>query len=607
MSDPRESRLHPARTRATFLAWTTSALPRALALTASASAPTLLPTAALAVAWTLAGRDIAARLALACARERLVAADRGPGAVVLRPTGGAALSVPIARAGAFGLDRPDLDAARDPALDRPLALLDRLALDLSLGPGDHARIADELADSAFNYAVALVVAELRARTLLAGRRWPAPLDPESLVIAGHPWHPMCKTRLGLHLHDNLRHGPDVMARGTTCAVDVLADDVVRVGEFAEHAVFPAPAPGWVRLPVHLLQRRRLPQVFAAVWGARMRPAACFPRAGRSLLSLRTVALGELHIKLATAMHTTSALRQVSPMSVHNGPAISALLARVLAADPSVSASLRVQPELAAAGLDPRRHGGLAGQLGVIIRPEPAPLARELSAAASPEVWVCAALGERRPGADVAASLMHDPGLLHRRAGDRLLRTITAAYPSPDHALRDYISKLVPPVLRLCAAHGVALEVHLQNTLVVHDRGRVAGFLVRDLGGVRIHRPRLRAAGHDVALAPGSFVVTDDLAEVQSKVAHTLLHAHLTAVIGWAAELGADEPALWRYTRQVIRDSLGAWAVDPRHAAACHADRDALLAPSARAKALLKMRLGERVSDYAYTEVAAPFA
>ena len=628
------SQLHPTRDRATFLSWTSAALPRVFAgsLARPPSGPpwarepgqspfaASLPPPVLAAAWTLAGRDIAARLALACARERLVDADLAAGALTLRPARGPHILLPLSCHGPFALHRPDLDADRDPALAHPLALLQRLAPDLSLGPATLARVADELADSAFNLALALALAELRLRTRLAGRPWPAPLDPENLVITGHPWHPMTRTRLGLRLHDNLRHAPEALALGTVCAVDIAAADAVVTGNFAELSarVFPVAPPGWVRVPVHALQRRRLPRLLAAAWGPHVRPAACVPRAGRALLSLRTVALGDLHLKLSTDMHTTSARRQVSPMSVRNGPQVGDLLAKILAGDPHARRGLRVQQEPGGAGLDPAVFGPHAGLLGVLLRDSAAPLARSLAAAESPalsdspSVWVCAALGERWPGdphglsSRPDLSVARDPGLLHRRTGDLLLRTITAAYPDPDAALRRYVDLLVPPALRLCTAHGVALELHLQNTLVVHQRGRLCGFIVRDLGGIRLHRDRLRAAGHAITLAPGSFLATDDLAELQTKLTHTLFHAHLTAVFAAAAALGADPAAAWQYTRAVVRDVLTAWSADPRLASACAADQSALLATTGRAKALLRMRLDERTTEYAYTTVDTPF-
>jgi len=615
------------RGRATFLAWAGAALPRAF------PGPPL-PVAALHAAWALAAADISARLALACAREQLVAASLADDGLLLRPAARAPLRLPLLRRGVFGLHHPDLDAAREPTLADPLALLAALAPGLALDVGVITRIAAELADSCFHLAMARALAELRLRARLAGCAWPAPLDPENLVISGHPWHPMCKTRVGLHLHEVLRFAPEALAAAEVHAVELALPVAWSSPDFLDMSrqIFgPAPA-GWLRVPAHALQRRRLPRLLGDFWGAAVRPADVAPRPARALLSLRTVALGDLHLKLSAALHTTSAWRQVSPMSVQNGPELGALLARIAAADPQTARGLQLQAEPAAAGLDPSAPGlgSLAGQLGVIVRRDFDAPARALARAAGvidePTVWVCAALGERWPGdpselnAHVSSgmstvrkdrlddpALERSPLLLHRREGDTLLRAITSAYPSPAAALQHYVALLVPPALRLCTAHGVALELHLQNTLVVHRRGRLCGFIARDLGGVRVHRGRLLAAGHRPAFAPGSFVVTDDLGELQTKLAHTLLHAHLGTVFAWAAEaLGADEAALWAHTRAVLAAALGAWAAaEPELAAACIADRDAFLAPTMRAKALLRMRIDERVSDYAYTEVDSP--
>lgn len=623
MSPPVLSDISWPRGAATFFAWTGAALPRAF------PGPSL-PIAALQAAWALAGVDIAARLALACARERLVPGELAGDALVLRPAGRAPLTVPLRRRGAFGLHCADLDAAREPTLAEPTALLGALATDMALETAVFERIAGELADSRFHLAIARAVAELRVRARLAGRAWPAPLDPENLVIAGHPWHPMCKTRLGLHLHEVLRFAPEGLAAAEVHAVELALPLAWSSPDFLamSREIFGAAPAGWLRLPVHALQRRRLPRLLAGWWGRDVRPVDIAPRPARALLSLRTVVLGDLHLKLSADLHTTSARRQVSPMSAQNGPELGALLARIAAADPQTARGLQLQAEPAAAGLDPASVGPLAGQLGIILRHDFASPARTLARAAgigdAPEVWVCAALGERWPGEVVtpvspdmssppAAPVLQDsaldrsPLLLHRREGDLLLRAIASAYPSPAAALRRYVELLVPPALRLCTAHGVALELHLQNTLVVHHRGRLCGFIARDLGGIRVHRPRLLAAGHHSTLAPGSFTVTDDLGEMQTKLAHTLFHAHLGHVFGWAADaLGADTAALWAHTRAVLAAALDAWAAaEPQLAAACQADRAVFLAGTVRAKALLRMRIDERVSDYAYTEVDSP--
>lgn len=591
-----------------FLAFAARALPLAFGRDHQLDRP------ALADHWRRAGQAIAARLVLACARERLAPCELRDMSIHT-----CSISLPLRRLRAFELHAPDLDRCD---LPDPCDLLPRLLPDAP--EPARQRLARELADSRWNLALARAAADLRQRTCAEGQPWAAPLEFENLVVDGHPWHPMSKTRLGLRRWENLRHGPDLLAQAPVCAVDLDRDHAQLADEpvFADIAreLFPAPAPGRVRLPVHALQLRRLPRLLGPLWGDIVRPVDLPPLRGRALLSLRTVALAAhpLHLKLAVDVHTTSAWRQVSPASVHNGPAIAALLAKIQAADPRTVPGLRIQPDLAAAGLDPR-HGPVAGQLGVVVRPDPGALARELclaedlSAATCPEghasssmpaqtctihhvpkVIVCAALGERRPG------------------GDLLLRELSAGYPGgPRERLAaffaDYLARLVPPVLRLLTAHGVALEAHLQNTLLVHD-GRPRGFIVRDLGGVRLHRGRLAAAGHAPALAPGSFTLTSDLAEAQGKLLHTLVHAHLAAVIGWIDDAGGPAPdALWPEVRRICERQLDQWQTEPALARACAEDRAFLFAGECRSKALLRMRIDERVSDYAYTEVANALA
>jgi siderophore synthetase component len=573
----------------------------------------------LAAHWQAATRAIGARLVLACARERLVEFDLQD--MSLRTC---SLSLPLRRRRAFELHAADLDAADLPDLPD---LLPRLLP--ALAPAARVRLARELGDSRWNLALARLVADMRHRTCSEGQPWPAPLDPENLVVDGHPWHPMSKTRLGLRAWENLRHGPDLLAQATVHAVDVAAEHA-RLAEPDRYAdlareLFPAPPPGVVRLPVHALQLRRLPRLLGPLWRTVVRPVDLPPLRARALLSLRTVALAApaLHLKLAVDVHTTSARRQVSPASVHNGPPIAALLAAIQAADPQTRRGLRIQPDLAGAGLHPR-HGERAGQLGLVVRPDPAALARELHAAypdmspetfppehapedlspttfsrghvlsSPPQLVVCAALGERRPG------------------GDLVLRELAAGYPGDLRArlsafFADYLDLLVPAALRLLTAHGVALEAHLQNTLLVHA-GRPCGFVVRDLGGVRLHRGRLAAAGHAPALAPDSFTLTSDLAEAQGKLLHTLVHAHLAAVIGWIDDAGGPDPEqLWPAVRRICRRQWDRWATEPALARACADDRAFFFADTCRSKALLRMRIDERVSDYAYTEVANALA
>ncbi len=549
------------------------------------------PSALIEAAWQRGQRGIAARLVVSAVREGLLGGSIRGGALVLD---GEAEGLPLRRAGALMLPLVDGLAPRPPWLEDPRQTWARIAAANGLDEATRSRVEDELVDSAFNLALACVAEALRPAWARAHPEDPRALDPEHWVTEGHPWHPMTKTRLGLGLAEHARIAPELLAETPLRAVDVRASWVQVTDALVERLEpwLGTPARGWVRLPVHGRQQPRVAQTLGAAWGRDVVPAE-FRAAGRSLLSLRTVAfegppLGRLHLKLALGVHTTSARRVVSPMSVYNGPRVSALLTEIQAADREC-AGIVIAAETMTGGL--LSSIDQAAELGVIVRD-----GRDFLDPDGAPAWVCAGLDSPSP-------------LEGRRGVERLAAGYEGSPPARARAmLEQYLARLLPPLLRLVVVHGVALEAHLQNTLVYAVGGRPAGFVMRDLGGIRLHGPRLRASGRSIDLHPDSFIITDDLREVQGKLAHTLFHAHLGTLFGWvedALQLPAEEA--WALARECIVGCLRRWSGDPALRSACETDGAAWLAPRVPAKALLRMRIDDRSSDYAYTELDNPLA
>ncbi|HLT38225.1 MAG TPA: IucA/IucC family protein [Enhygromyxa sp.] len=587
---------------------------------------TLVVPDALARLWSGAARETSWRLLLNAARERLLEASRSRDCLRV-DLPGSAIALPLARLGAFELDWPELAAIDDPRLEDPLAIVELLGERERLPELDRARLRAEILDSIVNLAQARLARSLRdALAREHGLVDPRLADPEHFVTDGHPWHPMNRTRLGLRRAEVVRYAAEQLADTPVACVEI-AERIARVaGDWLEESRrwFGEATPGFVRIPIHPAQRRRIPGLFPDLWATgAIRPVERPAIACRSLLSLRTVALApERHLKLACDVHTTSTRRWVSPMSVRNGPELTRLLLDIQARDP-IAAQLRLLEEPAAAGLEPERlnsgesdlgpersegigarageaehdpsptrrpSSSDAGMLGAILRAAP----RETE---SERAWVCAAIGERWPGTE-----------------ELVIERAAAGYPGGRREriaalVEDWIDRLVPASLRLFAVYGIALELHLQNTLVRVVDGRVAGFWVRDLGGIRIHAPRLAAAGlpRMPSFAADSFIVTDDLDEVRSKLEHTLIHAQLAHLFAIAGTLGVDEVGSYGRLRQRIERDLNAWADDPDTSVGARErlldDLRELTRPRVRAKALLRMRLRERSSDYDYTEVA----
>lgn len=521
------------------------------------------------------------RVAHAVARERWIETDHQSGTIQLAPD----LAVDSQSPTGFGFDASTrwVGSAADPRRDDPSRLWAFICERRAIEPDAAARVRLELEDSRFNLGLCLLAEPHRSDLPVADARRD---DPEHRTLMGHPWHPMTKTRLGLGLAEHVRYAPELLAQARVQAVDVaqaLATSSNNFAERIEPLLGRAPA-GFVRIPVHPAQRARLPRLLAEHWGRDVRAADGAYTAARSLLSLRTVTASGLHLKLALDAHTTSARRLVSTMSVQNGPQVSALLRTIAAEDPTV-AQLDLAFEDDAAGLRFEALGKRAHQLGCILRD-----ARHFEGSGG-RAWVCAGLDAAPVGDDVPKPI---EAMCASRSGTAQERAASV--------WRAYVERLFVPCARLLFNYGVALEPHLQNTLVrLRDDGDLQ-FVVRDLGGIRVHRGRLRDAGLGFEAAPGSFIVTDDIDEVRNKFAHTMLHAHAHSVIGWLHHrLGLSPKTAW----QLLAQRLRATAATSRTSAA--ADLAHFMTPRGAAKCLFVMRIVDQSSDYVFTDVDNPLA
>ncbi|CAF3511877.1 unnamed protein product [Fusarium graminearum] len=95
---------------------------------------------------------------------------------------------------------------------------------------------------------------------------------------------------------------------------------------------------------------------------------------------------------------------------------------------------------------------------------------------------------------------------------------------------DYLRKLLSVALDPVTRHGVAFEFHAQNAVVRVCRRTKAikGFAIRDLGGVRMHRPTLESQGFDLKGMDES--LTDDVHQVWDRTHHVLIQNHIGYLI-----------------------------------------------------------------------------
>jgi D-ornithine---citrate ligase len=527
----------------------------------AAAAPELVEgyRAALPAAADLVGR----RLLGALFRENVIPVKKGPG-----------------RQHAF--DRFEFDGAGtgDPA---------------SLLPPDGADgLAAEVTDATVNLAVAYarraaIDDGLRSRAeacgaadLLGAIAGSSPDDQalvlEQLATDGHNLHPCGRTRLGWQVPDLLQH--DLETAGTR--VDFVAvrqdllvgDDIGGVLTEAYPDLPPMP-PGYVLQPVHTWQ---LAGVVRDRYADLLREGAIRPLdvtlPARPTAALRTLLLPpgadgrHRYLKLSLDILVTSTRRSISVASTRNGPAVSAVLERLLAEEERVL----LLPEVAGAAVPVEKGRD-----------------RDLAAIA-------------RTGLD---GLLHDGevpvpgGALPARSpvsGQTILAEVVDQYAATtgrsDRAqaalafLDEYARLLLPPLLRLVTRYGVGLEAHLQNSVPTFVAGVPHRLALRDFAGMRLHPPRLAAAGVELELWPNSVIATDDETVLRSKVGYTAFQAHLgELVVRLVGSHGLDEAAAWRRVRAVVDEVYA----DLASGANCD-DHAFFTAPTMPHKALVRMRL-----------------
>lgn len=354
---------------------------------------------------------------------------------------------------------------------------------------------------------------------------------EPLATAGHHLHPCARTRLGWTDADRAAYDVETTQpfsmRFVSARLDAVTctphDGTTRLDRqlAADHPQLqPHLRRDRVLVPVHPWQHQhvlvpRLHQLYRD--GALVDvPEASLPVTPTA--SVRTLVTDTgAYLKCSLDIQITSTRRGISPATAANGPALSTALCRVVDDDAYLAARLRLLREPAAVSLPARRDLTciLRQPLRQACRPEETPVPAMALTARSP------------------------------LSGDSVLTEILAAHAHAGGTattfLRAYADILIGPCLHLAGSYGIGLEAHLQNCAPAFVDGAPVAMIVRDLGGLRLHRARMQAAAVRPRLHPQSVVVTDDLDVMRAKVAYTVFQNHFFAVADEVNRICASPP------------------------------------------------------------------
>jgi 3,4-dihydroxybenzoyl-citryl-spermidine/N-citryl-spermidine--spermidine ligase len=318
------------------------------------------------------------------------------------------------------------------------------------------------------------------------RDFPPPADRRALpfdrldcaLAEAHPYHPCFKSRTGFSLQDNALFGPEAGRPFQLHWIAVKRADV-------REALPADPDPFWVAelgeaefsglslrmtqqgvhldthelVPVHPWQWRHLKNGLLADWLADERIVSLGEHgdAYRATQSIRTLVNhadpARAHVKLPLDIVNTSSLRVLEPHSIVTAPHLSAWLARLVSGDATFAERypLTILQEYAGIRVDP--HGTLDGKLGLMLRESPKVEVGEQAVPFNALMMIEA------DGKPFIAPWIERHGLI-----PWLVRMLDV---------------VILPVWHLMVHHGVALEAHGQNMILVLRNGWPERLILRD--------------------------------------------------------------------------------------------------------------------------------
>ncbi|WP_155590835.1 IucA/IucC family protein [Lysinibacillus cavernae] len=306
---------------------------------------------------------------------------------------------------------------------------------------------------------------------------------ESEIIEGHPYHPCFKSRTGFTIDDHHDYGPEakqsftlrwVAVRRSYVRITVLEEENFWKKELghllwedllAKLAVFGGTFEKYTFLPVHPWQWHNMKQELVELIEQKdlipLNVKGDYYRATQSVRTLWNCSNPEkAQLKCSMNMVNTSSLRKLHSHAVCAAPHISAWLKQVIQLDAYLQkeASLIVLEEYAGIIFEPnaKKHSSkLEGQLGTIWRENVRSYMKDEEEAVPFTVLMMMEI-DGRPFID-----------------DWLCRYGTEEW------IKRLIEVSVIPVWHLLVAHGITVEAHAQNMILLHQNGWPTRVVLRD--------------------------------------------------------------------------------------------------------------------------------
>ncbi|MEK3916118.1 IucA/IucC family siderophore biosynthesis protein [Paenibacillus sp. FSL H7-0331] len=397
---------------------------------------------------------------------------------------------------------------------------------------------------------------------------------EANIMDGHPYHPCYKSRIGFNPDDNMTYGPEfkplikplwlgvltnesVAAQSSTLdyeqfleaelGADLLADFKSRleaVGKsYDQYRLIPVHPWQWRETIVRVFNRQ--------LADGRIIMIGEGTEEYRPQQSIRTLANAsskeKSYLKLPMNLTNTSTGRTLAKHTVLNAPIISDWLYSLVKDDPVAQrldfvllrevAGVAYDHETWSETMRPRAYGTLGA------------------------IWRESLHGYLRSGEEA----LPFNALCHVDRSNRQFIDPWVQKEGVEAWTGRLLKVSIEPLLHLLFAHGVALESHAQNMILIHRDGVPVRIAFKDFhDGIRFSRthlanpevcPKLHALpGHHTRINPNSFIETDHAAVVRDFVHDAFFFINLAELCLFLEEhYGLKEEQFWGMAAQVIHD------------------------------------------------------
>lgn len=395
---------------------------------------------------------------------------------------------------------------------------------------------------------------------------------ETYLMAGHPYHPCYKSRVGFSLQDNLKYGVEyaqpvhlvwlavhssLSSENASHSIDadqflheqltkgeteIFNQVLVRQGlDATEYTWLPVHPWQWENTLVHTFFEEITAQKM--VYLGRGTDGYIAQQSLRTLTNLQHPE--KPYIKLSMSLTNTSSSRILASHAAMNGPLITDWLQGLIEkSEIAHSLDFAILREVHATAVDftklPASHARQAyGTIG--------------------SLWRESVHHYLKPGEDAIPL----NGISHVQNDGQLLIQPWLDAHGTEAWLTQFLSVVIQPILFLLHAEGIGSESHGQNIILLHQNGWPTRIILKDFhDGVRFHPdhlthpdecPKLHALPAEHAKANRmSFILTDDLNAVRDFSCACLFFVALSDIaITLQQQIGLAEQQFWQKTADII--------------------------------------------------------